>query len=73
MIVISVARQKKSARHRLAIFVMRFALIGSLESLPSNLLKATRKPDILVFPRATATGDAWVHAPPQETPGSKGI
>jgi len=28
---------------------MRFALIGSLESPPSNLLKATRKPNILVL------------------------
>ena len=26
-----------------------FALIGSLESSPSNLLKAIRKPDVLVL------------------------
>jgi len=42
---------KKSARHWLAIlFVLsRFALIGLLESPPSNLLRATRKPDVLVL------------------------
>ena len=34
----------------LAIFlVVTFALIGSLESPPSNLLKVTRKPDVLVL------------------------
>jgi hypothetical protein len=27
---------------------VQFALIGSLESPPSNLLRATRKPDVLV-------------------------
>jgi len=30
-------------------FCLRFALIGSLESPPSNLLKATSKPDVLVL------------------------
>jgi len=30
-------------------FFMRFALIGSLQSPPSNLLRATRKPDVLVL------------------------
>jgi hypothetical protein len=49
--MIIVARQKKSARRRLAIlsFVVLLELIGSLESPPSNLLRATRKPDILVL------------------------
>jgi hypothetical protein len=44
---IIVARQK-SARRRLAIFFV-VALFDSLESPPSNLLKATRKPDVLVL------------------------
>ena len=44
----SVARQK-SARHQLVIFCLSFDLIGSLESPPSNLLRATRKPDVLVL------------------------
>jgi hypothetical protein len=30
-------------------FSLSFDLIGSLESPPSNLLKATRKPDVLVL------------------------
>jgi len=33
----------------LAIFRLLFGLIGSLESPPSNLWKATRKPDQLVL------------------------
>jgi hypothetical protein len=39
----------KSARRRLAIFFFVVALFDSLESPPSNLLKATRKPDVLVL------------------------
>jgi len=46
-----IARQK-SARHRLTILsLLRFALIGSLESPPSNLLKATRKPGYWSYQR----------------------
>jgi hypothetical protein len=43
---------KKSARRRLAILsLLRFALISSLESPPSNLLKATRKPGYWSYQR----------------------
>jgi len=43
-------RTSESTRHRAWRFLfMRFALIGSLESPPSNLLRATRKPDVLVL------------------------
>jgi len=51
MVFPNVARHQKSARRRLAIFSVMFDLnlIGSLESPPSNLLKATRKPDVLVL------------------------
>ena len=39
-----------------SILVIAFALIGSLESPPSNLLKATRKPDVLVWPEIVGKG-----------------
>jgi len=47
----TVSHVQKSARRPLAIFRLLFALIliGSLESPPSNSLKATRKPDVLVL------------------------
>ena len=47
--VMSVARQKIRAASADDFLFLRFALIGSLESPPSNLLRATRKPDILVL------------------------
>ena len=50
--IILVARQKSSARHRLGDFSLsRCCLLefGSLESPPSNSLRATRKPDVLVL------------------------
>jgi hypothetical protein len=43
---------KKSARHRLGDFIFvtfRLLEFGSLESPPSNSLRATRKPDVLVL------------------------
>jgi len=43
-----VARQKIRAASA-GDFSLSFDLIGSLESPPSNLLKATRKPDVLVL------------------------
>jgi hypothetical protein len=46
----SVARQKiRAASAGDLSFVVLLELIGSLESPPSNLLRATRKPDILVL------------------------
>jgi hypothetical protein len=45
-----VARQKiRAASAGDFSFVVLLELIGSLESPPSNLLRATRKPDILVL------------------------
>jgi hypothetical protein len=46
----SIARHKIRAASAGDFFLSsRFALIGSLESPPSNLLRATRKPDVLVL------------------------
>ena len=53
--VVSVAPQKNqraASTGDLNLVVIAFALIGSLESPPSNLLKATRKPDVLVCQRS---------------------
>ena len=44
----SVARHKIRAASA-GDFSLSFDLIGSLESPPSNLLRATKKPDILVL------------------------
>jgi len=44
-----VARQKIRAASTDDFFRCVVALTGSLESPPSNLLKATRKPDVLVL------------------------
>ena len=52
---------KKSARRRLAILsLLRFARIGSLESPPSNLLKATRKPGYWSYQRFKGKGQIVV-------------
>jgi hypothetical protein len=48
--MMAVARQKiRAASAGDFTFVVLLELIGSLESPPSNLLRATRKPDILVL------------------------
>ncbi|KAJ6978629.1 hypothetical protein NC653_026918 [Populus alba x Populus x berolinensis] len=54
-------------------FSSRYCLLefGSLESPPSNLLKATRKPDRLVWSEIQGSG-AWVHVPPEKN-SSRGL
>jgi len=47
--LIHVARQKIRAASAGDSFHSRLLMIGSLESPPSNLLRATRKPDVLVL------------------------
>ena len=52
----SVARQKIRAASAGDFILLRFALISSLESPPSNLLKATRKPGYWSYQRFAGKG-----------------
>jgi hypothetical protein len=57
--MVTVARQKISAASAGDFSVMRFDLIGSLESPPSNLLRATRKPECTGLVRDSRVRD-WL-------------